>query len=488
MPADHTPVPDPPRRSATRLHLPAPARRALAGCHAVAAILWFVYMLFALFLCVWVRFSADPAAADAAWTVLGVFNGLGVGAVSFVVLGTGFALGLSGPSGVVRHWWVAAKLAVTAFVIVGGLMVLRPNVIALAAGTGTGGTHAALTAGTALGSALLVFAVVLSYARPWGPIRPDAERPVADDRFEVRVRRVVPLAAKVHSIELVGLKGRLLPPFEPGAHIEVELPSGLVRHYSLCSFAGDRLAYRIAVLREDAGRGGSREAHRLREGDTVRISRPRNMFPLGLHSRYLFIAGGIGITPILAMIVQVEHAGMPWRLVYTGRHRSTMAFADQLATTWPGNVVLYPTSTYGRPNLVAEVAGLPGTAGVYACGPTPLVDALAETIGRVAPHLELRTERFTPPSGAPVPFELHAKRSGVALTVSADGSALAALSDAGVDVASNCGIGVCGTCRLRVVEGLPENPEQVPEAFAPDGAPLFYPCVGRSRGRLVVDG
>ncbi|THV28510.1 oxidoreductase [Glycomyces paridis] len=443
-------------------------------------------MAFVLTLCLWVRFSADPDAAAAAWTVLGLFNDLGVGAVSFAALATGVALGATGPLGVVRHRWVAAKLAVTAAVITGGLVFLRPSVIALTSSPHPGGAYAVLGVGTALGTALLVFAAVLSYARPWGPFRRVAERPVADDRFAVRVRRVVPVAEGVHSIDLVGVHGRLLPPFEAGAHIEIELPSGLVRHYSLCSRPTDRLGYRIAVRRDDAGRGGSREVHRLRPGDLVRISRPRNMFPLSLHPTYLFVAGGIGITPIVAMVLQVDHAGMPWRLVYTGRDRATMAFADQLATTWPANVVLYPTAAFGRPNLVAEVADLSDGTGIYACGPAPLLDALADTVHRVAPHLELHTERFAPGT-VREPFELHAKRSAAAVTVGADRSALAALADAGVEVPSDCEIGVCGTCRLRVVEGRPENPSHVPLAVAPDGSPLFYPCVGRAAGRLVVD-
>jgi ferredoxin-NADP reductase len=463
-----------------------PFRRILLACHVVLAVYWLAYMSFVLALCLWAALSADPAAPAAAWAVAGMFNALGTGALSFAVIGTGAALAVTG--GLVRHWWVAAKTAAAALAVAGGLVFLRPTLTALAEGTGTGADHAVLGTGTALGTGLLGFAAVVSYLRPWGRIgRAAAHREVADGRFAVRVRRVVPVAAKVHAIELTGLKGRLLPPFEPGAHLEVELPSGLVRHYSLCSYAGDRLSYRIAVLREDAGRGGSRETHRLREGDTVRISPPRNKFPLALHSGYLFIAGGIGITPIMPMILQVARAGIPWRLVYTGRARSTMAFADQLATTWPGNVVLYPTSKFGRPDFVAELAGLPATTGVYACGPALLTDALADTARRVAPQLELHTEQFTPPADAPAPFDLLAKRTGAAVVVGADRSALAALAEAGVPVRSGCEIGVCGACRLRVVEGRPDNPEQVPGETAPDGAPLFYPCVGRARGRLVVD-
>ncbi|NUQ89092.1 MAG: oxidoreductase [Glycomyces artemisiae] len=477
MPADTTPD--------TRPLLGAAARRALTASHVVLSVVWLAYMAFVLALCVWVLVSPEPGTADAAWAVAGMFNGLGTGAISFAVLGTGLVLAASG--GLLRHWWTAAKLAAAVGVIAGGLAVLRPSLTALAAGAGTGADQAALTAGTALGTISLGFAVAVSYLRPWGRIgRLRAERPVADGRIEVRVRRVVPVAAKVHAIELVGLTGRLLPPFEPGAHLEVELPSGTVRHYSLCSYAGDRLLYRIAVLREDAGRGGSREAHRLREGDRIRISPPRNQFPLGLHSGYLFIAGGIGITPIMPMILQVERSRLPWRLVYTGRDRSTMAFADQLATTWPGNVVLYPTSKYGRPDYVAELAGLPAPTGVYACGPVPLMDALADIVRRVAPQLELHTEKFAAPAG-PAPFPLFAKRSGVEVTVGTDRTALAALVGAGVEVPSSCENGVCGTCRLRVVEGSPEHPGRVSGALAPDGAVLFYPCVGRARGRLVVD-
>ncbi|WP_051393526.1 PDR/VanB family oxidoreductase [Glycomyces arizonensis] len=480
-------APEPRRPSGRRFELPLTAKRALTACHVVGGCVWLAYMVFALVLCVWVRASDDPSSAEAAWKVLSFFNGLGVGAVSFLVLGSGIVLGATGRWGVVHHWWTAAKFAATCAVIVGGLLVLRPSVIALGEGSGGDGTQWALTAGTVFGAALLGFAVVVSYVRPWGPIRAGAVQPMDDGRFDVRVRRAVPIAERVHSIELVGLRGRLLPPFEAGAHVEIELPSGLVRQYSLASDAADRLAYRIAVLREDAGRGGSREAHRLRPGDMVRISKPRNMFALGLHPGYLFVAGGIGITPIRSMIAQVERARMPWRLVYTGRDRAAMAFADQLATTWPGNVVLYPTATHGRVNLVAEVAGLPSGTGVYACGPDSLIGALAATIATAAPHLELHTERFTAGSGPREPFEIVAKRTGAIVAVGAEQNALTALAAAGVEVDFSCEIGVCGTCRLDVIEGRPDNPAQVPAEFGPDGTPRFFPCVARAKGRLVVD-
>lgn len=475
-----------------RIRLPEPARRALVACHVLASVGWLAYVTFVLVLAVYVYFADDPVLAGEVWMAVKVFNDLGAGVVSFVVLGTGVALGLSTRWGLVRHWWVIAKLGAAVAVIVGGLLVLRPSATYLGDHlVAVGGTHRTahltLTVGVALAFALLAFAAVVSYARPWGPVRPAVERPQDDGRFEVRVRRVADLAEKVRSIELAGLHNRLLPPFEAGAHIEVELPSGLVRHYSLCSDSADRLAYRIAVLREDAGQGGSREAHRLRPGDVVRLSLPRNMFYLGLHPYYLFVAGGIGITPIVSMILQVERAGLPWRLVYTGRTRSRMAFADQLATTWPGNVVLYPTATAGRPNLVAEVAGLPSATGVYACGPDRLLNALAGTIGRAAPHIELRTERFSSGSGVRERFEILAERTGTAVEVGVQQSALDALNAAGVDVPSSCEIGACGTCRLRVLEGHPENPPHVPEPNAPDGAPYFYPCVSRSGEHLIVD-
>ncbi|WP_198586789.1 PDR/VanB family oxidoreductase [Glycomyces xiaoerkulensis] len=480
------------RRRALRFGLPNSVRRALTACHVLASVGWLAYVAFVLALSVYVYFADDPERASAVWMAVKVLGDLGVGAVSFAVLGTGLALGLSTRWGVVRHWWVIAKLAAAFAVVLGGLLVLRPSVARLGrhledSGATEPSAHLELTVGAAVAFAVLMFAAVLSYAKPWGPVRRSAEVPLEDGRFDVRVRRGVLIAGRVRSIELVGVNNRLLPPFEAGAHIELELPSGMVRHYSLCSDPADRLSYRIAVRREDAGSGGSREVHRLRHGDLVRISPPRNMFSLSLHPYYLFVAGGIGITPIVSMICQVERARLPWRLVYTGRSRTMMAFADQLATTWPGNVVLYPTDTAGRPNLVAEVAGLPSGTGVYACGPDPMVRALSETVERVAPHVELRSERFATGPSSREPFELVAKRSGAAVAVGTDQSALDALLGAGVEVPSSCEIGVCGTCRLRVVDGRPDNPSQVAEPVAPDGAPYFYPCVGRARDHLVVD-
>lgn len=477
---------------APRHSLPDGVRRALTACHVLASVGWLAYVGFVLVLALYVHVAGDAASAARVWAAVAVFNDLGAGAVAFAVIATGMALGAATRWGTARYWWVMVKLAAAVAIVVGGLLVLRPSAAALGRHLErTGGTepgaHLRLTVGVAIAFALLALAVVLSYVRPWGPVRRPAEPPSRDDRFEVRVRRVVPVADRVRAIELVGVRNRPLPPFEAGAHIEVELPSGLVRHYSLCSDPADRLAYRIAVLRQDGGRGGSREANRLRPGDVLRVSWPRNMFGLGLHPHYLFVAGGIGITPIASMIMRVERAGMPWRLVYTGRSHRAMAFADQLATTWPGRVVLYPTDTCGRPNLVAEVAGLPSGAGVYACGPDSLVRALGATIARVAPQVELRTERFAAGFGTRERFELVARRSGTAVTVGPDQSALDALAAAGVEVSSSCEIGVCGTCRLRVVAGRPDNPAQVPEPSDADGSAYFYPCVGRAGERLEVD-
>jgi ferredoxin-NADP reductase len=276
-----------------------------------------------------------------------------------------------------------------------------------------------------------------------------------------------------------------LPDWEPGAHIDLEAAGDLVRQYSLCGDPADP-GWQIAVLREPDGRGGSRYVHdTLAVGDTVRVSGPRNHFPLVDAKRYLFVAGGIGITPIRPMIAQVAAAGREWRLVYGGRTRSSMAFRGELEAGYPDHVEMHHGGLLDLPALLADPA--PDTA-IYCCGPEPLLVAAEEH----APTGALHVERFTPKAGAAdgprETFEVELARTGAVLRVPADRSILQVLEASDVPVLSSCQEGTCGTCETTVLSGTPDHRDSILTAEEQAAGDAMMICVSRSCGpRLVLD-
>jgi ferredoxin-NADP reductase len=309
-----------------------------------------------------------------------------------------------------------------------------------------------------------------------------------------RTLRVVETAAVADGVRLLRLadpRGDQLPAWEPGAHIDVVLPSGRVRQYSLCGSPQDLSRYEIAVLREPDGRGGSLEVHRdLPDGVDVTVVGPRNRFPLRDAEKYVFVAGGIGITPLLPMIEDVDRRGRPWRLVYGGRSRGTMAFLDRLAR-WPGAVTIQPQDEFGLLDLPTLLAPDDGTL-VYCCGPEPLLQAVRSHCAERWPAGCLRFERFTAAEVTTVPsrsqaFEVQCGRDGPVLDVPADRSVLEVLLDAGADVLFSCEEGTCGSCETTVLAGRPDHRD---ELLTPEEreAGLMLVCVSRSLDqRLVLD-
>ncbi|MER6565757.1 PDR/VanB family oxidoreductase [Streptomyces sp. NPDC001093] len=281
--------------------------------------------------------------------------------------------------------------------------------------------------------------------------------------------------------------GRELPGWEPGAHVDLLLGPGLERQYSLCGDPADRSAWRIAVLREPAGRGGSAQVHeQVGEGTKVRVRGPRNRFRLEPAPRYRFIAGGIGITPILPMLAAAERAGADWTLLYGGRTRSSMAFTGEL-TRYGDRVTLAPQDETGLLDLGPALDDLPAGTLVYCCGPGPLLDAVE---GR-CPAGVLRVERFRPkeqPAGGPEEFEVVLARSGRTLTVPPEVSVLDAVRGAGVEVLYSCTEGTCGTCETDVLEGAPDHRDSVLTEEERSAGDTMMICVSRCRGaRLVLD-
>ncbi|XVV15097.1 PDR/VanB family oxidoreductase [Actinoplanes sp. CA-131856] len=304
----------------------------------------------------------------------------------------------------------------------------------------------------------------------------------------LRVMAKVPVADGVVALTLADQAGARLPDWTPGAHIDVVLPDGLTRQYSLCGDRWDAYRYRIAVLREAGGHGGSAYIHdALEVGDAVGLGGPRNNFPLVPAERYLFIAGGIGITPLLPMIAQADLLGADWQLLYGGR---SLAFADDLRG-YGDRVQLRPESRYGLldlPGFLSEYR--PGTR-VYSCGPAPLLAALERACAGLPPHT-LRTERFVAAAlsgpARSTPFEIELARSKVVLTVTAESSVLDAINAAGADVLSSCRQGVCGTCEITILAGEPDHRDSVLDDAERAAGTCMFACVSRSLSdRLVVD-
>nr|WP_308213139.1 PDR/VanB family oxidoreductase [Mycolicibacterium chitae] len=311
---------------------------------------------------------------------------------------------------------------------------------------------------------------------------------------DVTVAEKTTVADGVASLLLREVGGHPLPEWEPGAHIDLVMPSGLVRQYSLCGDPADRGSWRIAVLREPEGqsRGGSIYVHdSIEPGTTLRIRGPRNHFRLAPAANYVFVAGGIGITPILAMVAEAEAAGASWRIVYGGRSIHSMAFLDELSTHGD-RVDIWPQDQRGLIDLDATVGSAQPDTLVYCCGPTGLLKAVEQHCASW-PLDALRVERFTSSIGEVEhlenrPIEVELAQQGMTVTVPADRSVLEALEEQGLPVMSSCRSGMCGTCETPVLSGIPEHRDDVLTHEERESNEYMMICVSRCRGdKLVLD-
>ncbi|PXY19647.1 ferredoxin [Prauserella muralis] len=304
------------------------------------------------------------------------------------------------------------------------------------------------------------------------------------------VETVTEEADDVVSLTLKPEPGESLPPWRPGAHIDLCLDNGLTRQYSLCGDPRDSGHWTVAVLKETSSRGGSAFVHEhVRAGNRLRVRGPRNHFTLPERDAYLFVAGGIGITPILPMIDEAEHSGADWRLLYGGRTRSSMAFLDRL-TRHGGKVTIAPQDTHGLLDLTSFLANARAGTAVMACGPAPLLAALTQSChGRE--DLTLHTERFTAPDRGNLvntAFDVVLARTGDVIHVSEQHTVLSALREHGVSASSSCGEGLCGTCETPVLAGEPEHRDTVLTDEERQRGDTMMICVSRSAGdRLVLD-
>ena len=329
-----------------------------------------------------------------------------------------------------------------------------------------------------------------------GAIRRPALPRELDRTIVLRVadRRVVAHDQDVIALTLVPGAGGRLPRWHPGAHIDVHLPSGLVRQYSLCGHPDNPDQYRIAVRRIPDGGGGSIEVHdALRVGATVTTNGPRNAFPLTMPGhgsptqRFRFIAGGIGITPILPMLALAQRVGVEWSMLYAGRSRDSLPFLDETARY--GNRVSIRTDDVGGLPTPAELLGdCPDGTAVYACGPPPMLTGIRSALeGRDA--VELHFERFAaPPVVDGKEFTVSIASTGDSIRVGADETLLSALGRAGMHPPYSCRQGFCGTCRTRVLDGTVDHRDTLLTDPERDNQMMLI-CVSRAAdgSRLTLD-
>jgi ferredoxin-NADP reductase len=300
------------------------------------------------------------------------------------------------------------------------------------------------------------------------------------------------VAQDVVTLTLREIDENPLPAWAAGAHVDLILPDAPTRQYSLCGDPQDHHAYRLGVLRDANGRGSSLYVHeKLEAGDVVRVRGPRNNFRLVESPKYLFIAGGIGITPILPMMAAAEAAGSEWRLLYGGRQRSSMAFVDELTTSYGERISVHPQDETGLLDLDSALGQPDPDTKVYCCGPEPLLAAV-EARCTSWPKGSLHLERFSPKEMTePVltdAFEVVLAKSELTLTVPPDRSVLEVVEEAGVTVLSSCSEGTCGTCETGVLEGEPDHRDSVLDEEERAANDCMMVCVSRScSARLVLD-
>lgn len=315
----------------------------------------------------------------------------------------------------------------------------------------------------------------------------------ADTQMPLVIARAYDVADGIRSFELVLPDGTELPPFTPGSHVRVQVPSGALRKYSLCNDPAERHRYVITVKRDAQGQGGSISLHdEALEGDTLPTSLPDNAFPLVDNAKaYMFIVGGIGITPIMSMIRSFgEMPPAPWRLIYLTRSLESTAFADELGVPeWKRNVKIHHDhGDADRSFDLWPAFEKPNTAHIYCCGPRPLMESVRDMTGHWSPG-NVHFESFNEGGGVrpdDQPFKVRLARTGGEFEVPVGKSILAALREHGGNCPSSCESGTCGTCRTTLLEGEADHRDMVlmPEELS--GQIMI--CVSRAKSaQLVLD-
>ncbi|MCA0187589.1 MAG: PDR/VanB family oxidoreductase [Proteobacteria bacterium] len=314
--------------------------------------------------------------------------------------------------------------------------------------------------------------------------------------FAVRVRQKIELATDIVSLILMPEDGRILPPYTAGAHIDVQLPNGMLRQYSLCRAHADGQAYEIAILRDPEGRGGSACAHRdVQVGSRLLVGAPRNLFPLVPAARSVLLAGGIGITPILAMAEELHRQGRAFEMHYCARSPGRAAYRDTLGSAAFARQVHFhfDDAPAALRFDAARALGAPAVdRHLYVCGPEGFIRHVVQVAADLGWDPACIHFEYFSGAAAPTPddgaFELRLVRSGLSVPVPAGVSAAQALLDHGIEIALSCEQGVCGACVLPVLEGIPEHRDVFLSAAEKAANRCFTPCCSRAlTPRLLID-
>ncbi|WP_233855679.1 PDR/VanB family oxidoreductase [Paraburkholderia sp. HD33-4] len=315
---------------------------------------------------------------------------------------------------------------------------------------------------------------------------------MTDSTLMVRVAARRDEADGIAGFEFVDVDGRDLPPFEAGAHIDVYVPGGPVRQYSLCNAPGERHRYQIAVLRDADSRGGSQRMHdAVNEGDAIRIGVPRNHFPLARdHAKPLLLAGGIGVTPILCMAEHLAAMGAAFDMHYCARSKSRAAFVERIAASpWAHNVQYHFDDEHGMLDLNALLTDAEADRHLYVCGPQGFMNAVLDTarsLGWSDDRLHYEYFAAAQPAGDGASFDVRLARSGRVVSIAADCTVTQALAAAGVEVPVSCEQGICGTCVTRVLEGEPDHRDLFLSPQEQARNDQFLPCCSRAKSRVLV--
>lgn len=320
-----------------------------------------------------------------------------------------------------------------------------------------------------------------------------ASTAIQQGRLSLLVRQIRFEASGINSYELVDPAGQDLPPFEAGAHIDVHLPNGVTRQYSLCNSPAERHRYVIAVLRDEKGRGGSKALHEsLKVQDVATFSFPRNNFSLGARaSKVILLAGGIGVTPLKSMAHALEAAGVPFEFHYCARNAACVAFGTELAGPWQHGTSHFHFD-HGNPAEGLDIAALlrepEDGAQLFYCGPAGFMQACAAAAahwpaGTV--HFEhFKAPQLDRPAAVPGSFAVKIASTGAVIDVAPGTSIADALNAAGVRVETSCQSGLCGTCKVRYLEGEVDHQDMIMD----DGEHTQWltTCVSRAKSAMLV--
>lgn len=314
--------------------------------------------------------------------------------------------------------------------------------------------------------------------------------------FPAKIVAIELAAEDIVSFTLRPMSPEMPERVDPGSHVDVHLPNGMMRSYSLSNGKEYRNGYRLTVARDVNSRGGSTYMHdMLRVGQVIEISKPRNNFELAEDAALsVFIAGGIGVTPFIPMIARLNEIGRPWRLYYCARNRERAALCDeirQMETEGAGEVVWHYDDTDGLFDIKSTIASLPDDTHVYCCGPTGMLDVFrssAEQAGIRSDHIHFEYFSSEVKSATDGGFVVVLSQSGTEITVQPGETILQALLQHGVDIPYSCEEGVCGACETRVIEGTPDHRDMIlSDDEKRASKTMMICCSGSKSARLVLD-